>query len=491
MCDGEVRCAAWAIAHFHEFADFYEAEALGEETVEGAGHGVDAGDVDVVDEDDGTGAGLVEDAAAGEGGAFGAPVFGVDAPLDGGVAEFVHDPLLLASGDGTVGWAVHARGDAEIDEGGVGAFEFRADGVVAEAAEFGMGPCVVGEFVAVGDDAAHDAWVGDGAGADGEEGGADIARLEHVEEARGIGGVWAVIEGHGDERAVYGDAVVADAGAWGETAGGVVGGLIEGWAGDACRGGGALRFDIAGAGGEEGEGGGEGEEKLHGGAGGGGPTRRGEMMGRAGLLHETGEDGEGHGDIAEEEDEGEAFAGGFDEGAGFRGGEAEGLEDAGEAVAEVAEEEGHGDDVEGGGWEPAEAVDDHVVDVFGAIGEPVAFAGGVAVAVADAGGVVEDVVDDEGEDGEAAEDHDAAGAGGLAGGIDGVLAAAGGVVGAGELDGGDDVDAGEGEEADAGDPEEGAEVVEFFGVGVEGVGACVDEEVAQHVDHEESDEEEA
>ena len=33
--------------------------------------------------------------------------------------------------------------------------------------------------------------------------------------------------------------------------------------------------------------------------------------------------------------------------------------------------------------------------------------------------------------------------------------------------------------------------MEFFGVGVEGVGACVDEEVAQHVDHEESDEEEA
>jgi hypothetical protein len=28
-----------------------------------------------------------------------------------------------------------------------------------------------------------------------------------------------------------------------------------------------LRFDIAGAGGEEGEGGGEGEEKLHGGVG--------------------------------------------------------------------------------------------------------------------------------------------------------------------------------------------------------------------------------
>ena len=58
-------------------------------------------------------------------------------------------------------------------------------------------------------------------------------------------------------------------------------------------------------------------------------------------------------------------------------------------------------------------------------------------------------------------------------------------------DGGDDVDAGEGEEADAGDPEEGAEVVEFFGVGVECVGACVDEEVSEHVDHEESDEEEA
>ncbi len=160
-------------------------------------------------------------------------------------------------------------------------------------------------------------------------------------------------------------------------------------------------------------------------------------------------------------------------------------------MAEVAEEEGHGDDVEGGGWEPAEAVDDHVVDVFGAVGEEVAFAGGVAVAVADAGGVVENVVDDEGEDGEAADDHGAAGAGGLACGVDGVLAVACGAVGARELDGGDDVDAGEGEEADAGDPEEGAEVVEFFGVGVEGVGACVDEEVPEHVDHKESDEEEA
>lgn len=372
----------------------------------------------------------------------------------------------------------------------MGAFEFRADGVVAEAAEFGMRPCVVGEFVAVGDDAAHDAWVGDGAGADGEERGADVARLEHVEEARGIGGVGAVIEGHGDERAVDGDAVVTDAGAWGETAGGVVRGLIEGRSGDAGGCGGALRFDFAGAGGEECERGGErDEERLHGGRGAGADAARGWLG--AGLLHETGEDGDRHGDIAEEEDEGEAFAGAFDEGAGFGGGEAEGLEDAGEAVAEVAEEEGHGDDVEGGGWEPAEAVDDHVVDVFGAVGEEVAFAGGVAVAVADAGGVVEDVVDDEGEDGEAADDHGAAGAGGLAGGVDGVLAVAGGAVGAGELDGGDDVDAGEGEEADAGDPEEGAEVVEFLGVGVECVGACVDEEVSEHVDHEESDEEEA
>lgn len=213
-----------------------------------------------MDEDDCAWPGLIEDAAAGEGGAFGAPVFGVDAPLDGGVAEFVHDPLFLAGGDGAVGRAVHARGDAEIDESGVGAFEFRADGVVAEAAEFGMGPCVVGEFVAVGDDAAHDAWVGDGAGADGEERGADVARLEHVEEARGIGGVGAVIEGHGDERAVDGDAVVTDAGAWGETAGGVVGGLIEGRAGDAGGGGGALRFDFAGAGREECERGGERDE---------------------------------------------------------------------------------------------------------------------------------------------------------------------------------------------------------------------------------------
>ena len=259
--DGAGGAGFGAVAHGDEVAHRHEAEAFGEETVEGTGHGIDAGGMDIVDEDDAAGSGIGEDAAAGHGSAAGAPVFGVHAPEDRGVAEFVHDPLFLAGGDGTVGWAVHARGGSEADEGAVAAFQFIADRGVAQAAEFRVGPRVIGEFVAIGDDAAHDGWVAGGILTDGEEGGPDAAGFEHIEESRGIGGVGAVVEGHGDVGAGDRDAVVADAGAGRQASGGRVELLAGGGAGHACGGVLAAALGFAGTGGQEGEQGGAEEEK--------------------------------------------------------------------------------------------------------------------------------------------------------------------------------------------------------------------------------------
>ena len=85
------------------------------------------------------------------------------------------------------------------------------------------------------------------------------------------------------------------------------------------------------------------------------------------------------------------------------------LEQAAEAVAEMAGEQQHGDDVEDRSWRPGEARDDHAIDVMHRVAVERGLVGAVVVAGVD--GEVQKVVNDEGQDGQTAPDH---GAGGFA-----------------------------------------------------------------------------
>ena len=62
-----------------------------------------------------------------------------------------------------------------------------------------MGPGVVADFMAFRDHLADDLRVGFGVFADEVEGGFDVAVAQHFEQARGVGGVGTVVEGHGDD----------------------------------------------------------------------------------------------------------------------------------------------------------------------------------------------------------------------------------------------------------------------------------------------------
>jgi len=152
---------------------------------------------------------------------------------------------------------------------------------------------------------------------------------------------------------------------------------------------------------------------------------------------------------------------------------AEGLEDGGDAVAQVRAKKGHGDDVEEDDEGILESFDDH----FPWAG----FAEGGEFAIG-ADGEVKNVEDDEGEDGESAPDHDAGGFGGLDGGVVGVFRACCFVL-FGEENGEEDVRDEADKKANAGDPDSHAvkEGVEEFGVFVKGFFTCEDEEVSREV----------
>jgi hypothetical protein len=202
----------------------------------------------------------------------------------------------------------------------------------------------------------------------------------------------------------------------------------------------------------------------------------------------------GNGDETEPDDRGVAPGEAFDERAGFFRIEAEGLENGGDAVAEVGTENGHRDDVKNRDIPDAEAVDHHFPGVvagltgFGEIGGiDVGFVG-----VSRVNGVMHQVVDDKKEDREAGPNHDARGFGRL----DGVVVfvgLAGGAVLAGQRDGCGDVKEERGEQAKARNPDARSmqRVVEKLRVVVERFTACEKQQVSRHVTGEEKDENDA
>jgi hypothetical protein len=201
-------------------------------------------------------------------------------------------------------------------------------------------------------------------------------------------------------------------------------------------------------------------------------------------------DGDGDGAIADEDDERENLAKSLEQGPGAVGGEAQGLEDAGYPVAQVAAQQHHGDDVEEGGGPPGEAIDNHFVHIVHLHPmQIIAVKSGVIELIAGANGEVQQVIDDESQDGQAAPDHDAGGGAGHAELLLTVGVFTRGFVRDGELDGRDDVDDHGEEEADTGDPDATAMQggVEHVAVFIDGLRTCKDEQVAHHVTEDKAD----
>ena len=211
----------------HELGDGDEAIAFGEDLIERAGHGVDGGGVDVVDEEDGAGADTIDEAAGDDRDTRATPVLRIDAPHDGGVAELGEDEVFDASVDGAVGGADGLRTITGGFVDGIGGhFQLFANLVIGHAGEAAVGPGVVADFVAFGDDLANEGGVGFGVFADQEEGAFDVAIAEDFEESGGIGGVGAVVEGHGGDHLIRLNGRVREASA-GRGDGGHIGRLIE------------------------------------------------------------------------------------------------------------------------------------------------------------------------------------------------------------------------------------------------------------------------
>jgi hypothetical protein len=192
------------------------------------------------------------------------------------------------------------------------------------------------------------------------------------------------------------------------------------------------------------------------------------------------EDGEGDGDKAKVNDECIGPGDQLNGAGGFFGAQAKGLEDGGNAVAEVRAEAGHGDEVKDDNEGTLEADDDHF---------PRALFSEVCEFAIDANGEVENMEDDEGENGQAAPDHEAGGFGSLHRGVVSVFRTGCFILFCqenSEPNVNDEAD----EESDTGDPnahpvEEG---VEEMGILVEGFFTGENEEVAGKVAGEEQDE---
>jgi hypothetical protein len=105
--------------HRDEFGDRDKFVAFGLEGIEGGGHGVDGGRVDVVGEDDRAGRGIFDDVARKMFGFADFPVLGIDRPEDDAEAVFV----------------VEAFGELRV------------------------APSVVGDFMAFVDDAFGEGWI--------------------------------------------------------------------------------------------------------------------------------------------------------------------------------------------------------------------------------------------------------------------------------------------------------------------------------------------
>jgi hypothetical protein len=159
--------------------------AVVEDDVGGQTAAVEAVDFVLQAEGDGDGGGIF-------------PVGGHGVPEDGCEAETAGD----AQGCGTAG----AEGRTEEADGRAGDFGESFVGAVKLLFDCGgggqgqveMGPGVVADAVAGGDDLADERGFGLGAAADEKEGGAHAAASKNIEQAGGPDGVGAVVEGEGE-----------------------------------------------------------------------------------------------------------------------------------------------------------------------------------------------------------------------------------------------------------------------------------------------------
>ena len=166
----------------------------------GGGVGVAA----VVEDDDGGQALAVEAVdyvlqfeGDGVGGVF-IPVGGHGVPEDGGQAEAAGDAQGLGAA-GTIGRTKEDDGQAgDFFQSLGGAVDLLIDAAGGGQGEVEMGPGVVADAVAGGGDLANERGMGLGVTAYKEEGCADVAAGEEIEQAGGPDGVGTVVEGEGE-----------------------------------------------------------------------------------------------------------------------------------------------------------------------------------------------------------------------------------------------------------------------------------------------------
>src|SRR5208283_3147557 len=199
-------------------------------------------------------------------------------------------------------------------------------------------------------------------------------------------------------------------------------------------------------------------------------------------LDEPGEDGDGDGNVAGGDEDGEQLGEALQPGRVDGMAEAERLKHAPQAVIEVIAKHDHGDDVENGDGPNLEAGDHVVVDV--------AFVEGPA-GVHGAEGEVEEMENQESEDDGAAPQHRAGSVGGIEIGLLDVADGAGGALQKPELEGRPDVQADGNEESDASAPQEGREGFQRGRVVIDMFGGQKDLQIAEQMADDETEQDEA
>ena len=141
------------------------------------------------------------------------PIEGIDIPENATVAPFSVGDGALAGGEGSVRWAEDFWGHARSGNDGIVSFlDLVVHGRIRHRGELRMRPRVIGDFVAVSNDFFDDFREFADALTDHKKGRVNFALAEHFQEARSIGGVWAVIECEGDVGAI--DAALGEGDFW-------------------------------------------------------------------------------------------------------------------------------------------------------------------------------------------------------------------------------------------------------------------------------------
>ena len=203
-----------------------------------------------------------------------------------------------------------------------------------------------------------------------------------------------------------------------------------------------------------------------------------------GDLHKPEQDGSRYGGKAEEDDPGNDLAALFKDGTHLGRGDAERLEEAGDAVAEVHAEQTDSDDVKNAHQRAGESSHDHPVNVPVAPGinpSPILWIKALP-------GELGQMVEDEGENNQSGETHGASEDGGLKGILHRILLGARGEILPPERDGEPDMKHHTGKQDPANKPEQLTKVLEEMRVAVHRVGPQEDGKIPDQMpDHKEDE----